>query len=182
MKKINLHTQVGMFTHYFPGGVPVAQTVERQYSDGLVNIIDGHPEVVKLWDAWRLFKGQVPLELELEIMETAIELLRPDILFATISSGIVCDSTVDLLFDSLKLGLCPNHERKTSVALLHRLTEPHEPGSRKRPAVKCYEVPCEIDPDTKCTDRDFVFTWASKTDGLRDLITTMHTLYVGKSR
>lgn len=180
MKTCNLHVRHGVFTHFYPGGAPVLETINHSSSSDKVTISDPCERVQKLHSAFRLCQQSIPLDLEFEILEVAQELLKPEILLATITSGIVCDMTVDLLFDSLKLGICPEHERSTSVALLYTLTETHEPGSRLRPAVKCYEVPCDLDIDKRIKTSQFILNWSRKADGLRDLVLTMHALYIGK--
>lgn len=177
----NLHTRPGIFSHFYPGGAPCISRVVHRDNCEKVTIIEPEARVAKLYAAWRVFMGEIPLDLEFETIELATELLTPEIIVSIISSGIVCDMTVDLLFDSLKLGICPEHERSSSMSLSRTLTEPHEPGSRLRPAVKCYEIPCGLDLDEyKGTVKKFILTWINKPDGLRDLMLTMHMLYVGR--
>lgn len=176
-----LHTRPGLCSHYYPGGAPVIRKVVHNETGEKVTIVEPEPRVLSAYNAWRVFGGDIPLELELETVQLARELLAPELLVATLTSGIVCDMTADLLFDSLKLGLCPEHERSSSISISRTLTEPHEPGSRLRPAVKSYEVPCGLDlNEFKCTHTKFILCWINKPDGLRDIMQTMYMLYVGR--
>lgn len=181
MKNRPLHTRPGIFSHFYPGGGPVMSRVVHNDRVDKVTIIEPEPRVAKLCKAWQCYRGEIPIDLEFETLELATELLDPATIHATITSGIVCDMTIDLLFDSLKLGMCPNHERSASMSISRTLTEPHEPGSRLRPAVKYYEVPEGLDLDCYKGDvKSFILNWTRKADGLRDLMLTMQLMYVGK--
>lgn len=182
MKNKPLHTRPGIFSHFYPGGGPVMARIVHSDSTDKATIIEPEPRVAKLCKAWQSYKGEIPIDLEFETLELATELLDPAVIHSAITSGIVCDMTIDLLFDSLKLGMCPNHERSTSMSISRTLTEPHEPGSRLRPAVKYYEVPEGLNLEGYKGDlKKFILCWVSKPDGLRDIMLTMQMLYVGKT-
>ena len=177
----NIKTRPGVFSHYYPGGAPVVDSLVTRDRCEKATIAEPHAEVAKMYHACKMIRGQMPLALEFEVLDLASKLMTSEILFATITSGIVCDTTVDLLFDSFKLAACPKHKRLTSVDILHALAETHEPGSRLRPAVKCYEVSSELNAALESlTNNSLVLNWVRRPDGIRDLLLVMYTLYVGK--